>query len=53
VIVLLECNFPVLVRLYSLYFRVLEECYIYRLIDRQVFSLAKSSKTSLINLKLY
>jgi hypothetical protein len=52
VIVLLGCNFPVLVRPCGLYFRVLGECYVHGLMDGQVFGLAKSGKTSLVDLKL-
>lgn len=52
VIVLLGCNFPVLVRPCGPYFRVLGECYVHGLMDEQVFGLVKSGKTSLVDLRL-
>jgi hypothetical protein len=52
VIVLLGCNCPVLVRPYGLYFRVMGECYVHGLMDGQVFGLARSGRTSLVDLKL-
>jgi hypothetical protein len=52
VTVLLGCNFAVLVRPCGLYLRVLGECYVHGLMDGQVFGLAKSGKTSLVDLKL-